>query len=495
MSKKDQGEWTLPDALVWAVVQSVKEWPLVAAFFLAGIVVAQVAGTGWTGGVIIVVVCVGAALFSMEHVSWLSPVAAFGRMSARRRQWAGSPWSDGHARTLGLTYGDRIPRLIKSQETPLPGGAIRETLTFRAPAGMDVGRFEKCTEGLRTWLQGSGGVIVRLSKHDPREVEVISIQGRPLDQVVHAPHLQRVETPEPMPQESERGVRSLPIRMGRSAAGDEVTFDVMADPYHLVMQGQTRSGKSVSTYSLLSQLASCREVRVAGIDPTGLLLAPFFRKGEPWVVMGSSDEQVERYAVLVGSLIEEMNRRLETLHERETVDKLDVFTREMPLLCVVLEEYPGIVQACSSYDATRKPADRVGPAVTGGIARLVAEGAKVGIRVMLLAQRADAAILGGAMRSNFPLRMSLRVDNTDAVRMLHPQAPDALVDESRRFEQGEAIWQEPGAREPIKIRGDLADFGRYSHAVRLYYTPFMDTVPDGVSFAKNSDAMVEDENA
>lgn len=493
MSKKGNDDWSLPDVLVWSVLQVFREWPLVAGSALVGFVLSRLAGLSWTPSLVMLVAFTALGFYFTEKVPALASIAASGHRATRRREWAGSPWSEGHARTLGLIYGDRIPRLVKMTTTPLGGGSFREVITFRVPAGMDVTAFEKRTDGLRTWLQGSGGVIVTRSKVNPREVEVTSVQGRPLDEVEHAPHLVDVST-EPAPASEVVGVRSAYVRMGRSAVGDIVGFDLMRDPYHLVIQGQTRSGKSVATYSLLSQVAAHPEVRVAGIDPTGLLLSPFARNGEPWVVLGSSDEQVERYARLIASLVEEMGRRLEVLHSMETADKLEVFSRDLPLLAVVLEEYPGIVQACTAYDSTRKPAERVGPAVTGGIARLVAEGAKVGIRVMLLAQRADASILGGAMRSNFPLRMSLRVDNNDAVRMLHPQAPEDLVDESRRFEQGEAIWQEPGAREPMKIRGDLADYPRFATFVHRHYMPWLDA-PENLSFATNADVMGEDENA
>lgn len=53
------------------------------------------------------------------------------------------------------------------------------------------------------------------------------------------------------------------------------------------------------------------------------------------------------------------------------------------------------------------------------MARLLAESHKVGHRVILAAQRAEASIVGAAERAQCAGRLSFRVDSADSVKLLH----------------------------------------------------------------------------
>jgi hypothetical protein len=49
------------------------------------------------------------------------------------------------------------------------------------------------------------------------------------------------------------------------------------------------------------------------------------------------------------------------------------------------------------------------------------EGGKVNVRVIMLPQRAEAYDVGGGLlRGQFAYRLTLPVDNVDAVRLVHP---------------------------------------------------------------------------
>ena len=101
---------------------------------------------------------------------------------------------------------------------------------------------------------------------------------------------------------------------------------------------------------------------------------------------------------------------------------------------MVLEEYPGELKQLRDFDAAqdRKRGERLEPTARAAVGRLVAEGAKAGVRVLLLAQRADAEFIDGASRSNFAARVSFRVDNADAVRMLLSRQRPSRSRRSRR---------------------------------------------------------------
>ncbi|WP_205755761.1 hypothetical protein, partial [Bacillus amyloliquefaciens] len=86
------------------------------------------------------------------------------------------------------------------------------------------------------------------------------------------------------------------------------------------------------------------------------------------------------------------------------------------LILLVLEEFPGIIEGAQDFDATNglKPADRYAPRITSLVRQIAAQSAKAGIRMLLLAQRAEASIVGGNARSNFAVKMTLRVDEPES---------------------------------------------------------------------------------
>ncbi|MCW0214395.1 MAG: FtsK/SpoIIIE domain-containing protein [Pseudonocardia sp.] len=203
---------------------------------------------------------------------------------------------------------------------------------------------------------------------------------------------------------------------------------------HAVVQGVTGSGKSWWMYSLLAQLAAPRDVIVCGSDPSGLLFRPF--KGsrhEPFQVSGLAEPM--RHIELAQAVVEEMDRRVTALPEH--LDQIEV-SEALPLLVVVFEEYPGLLRALDQTDP------KLGKQMRSLVSRLLAEGRKSGIRVLLITQRAEANIIGGFERAMCSLRISFRTDNRDAVRLLHP---DAMADEGDRHmtaAPGVALLTSPG---------------------------------------------------
>lgn len=243
-------------------------------------------------------------------------------------------------------------------------------------------------------------------------------------------------------------------------SGEEVSLNLAASNGHLALQGATRSGKSVAAYVLLGGLA--QDVQdgtavIGGLDPSGLLLAPFdTAPGGQFRAVGVSDAGATLAAVQAA--VSEMDERIVQLR-RDRTDKLTP-SAQHPMLVVVLEEYPGLLAWLSSSDLGRKPGDRVTGRVKAAVQRLVQEGAKVGIRVVMIAQRFDAAIIDGAVRSNLALRCTLRVDNADAVKMLHPGATSKGVQRVRAFAPGQAVLEVAGQR-PRLLRFDNASYRDY----------------------------------
>lgn len=252
--------------------------------------------------------------------------------------------------------------------------------------------------------------------------------------------------------------------LGRTSRGQDMALDIAGDPFHLACQGASRSGKSVALMGLLGGYAPASRrgaVIVGGIDPTGLLLAPWAdHPGSEFRALGLSN--LDAVTAALSAAVSEMDRRIAWLMDqgRDKVTTPDDFAA----LFFVLEEYPGLVAALGSADAPLKPGDRRLPMVKAGVQRLIQEGAKAGVRVLLLAQRMDASIVGGSERSNIGTRISLRVDNRDAVAMLHPDADTETVERIRGFAAGYAYVERP-AEAPQIVRFDAVDYAEYRRVV------------------------------
>ncbi|MCX6463785.1 MAG: FtsK/SpoIIIE domain-containing protein [Pseudonocardiales bacterium] len=227
-----------------------------------------------------------------------------------------------------------------------------------------------------------------------------------------------------------------------------------ADLPHLIAQGATRSGKTRWLYGLLGQVAHRADVEVAGIDPSGLTLRPFTgtRHGARQVC-GLAD--LHRVETVLADLVAAMDARLAAMPVHLDVVPLDAAT---PLLLVVLEEYPGLLRALDAADT------KAGKRVRGLVARLLAEGHKAGVRVVLVAQRAEATIVGGAERAQCEGRLSFRTDTVESLRLLHPDADD-LAAEHAAAPPGVALVSWPG-RPLARLRAPhVPSYAEYAAAV------------------------------
>jgi len=246
----------------------------------------------------------------------------------------------------------------------------------------------------------------------------------------------------------------VPILLGADEFGCPVTVD-LATRTHVIVQGRTGSGKSRLAYAILQQLAAAPDVVIAGSDPSSVLLRPFAgSRHARWQVLGND---VGAHADLLDRLVAEMDRRLALIPPRSDVLPL---TSKNRMLVVVLEEWLALLGLVGS---DRKLRERLAIAVR----RLAAEGGKVNVRVLMLPQRAEASEVGGGLlRGQFAYRITLPVDNVDAVRLLHPSAtiPEAEA-HVRAGVPGIALVDAPG-RELGRLRTPwMPDYGAYWDAI------------------------------
>lgn len=162
------------------------------------------------------------------------------------------------------------------------------------------------------------------------------------------------------------------------------------DVTHVLIAGTTGSGKTALARTLLVSLAMHNrqsQVQLVLIDPKtrgfgALSSLPHVLGG----VAGTAEEAMERLRWLVL----EMERR-----DREQVNS--------PALVVAVDELADLLQSG-------------GAAVEAMLTRLAQRGREAGIHVVACTQKPTAALIGGAMKANFPVRLVGAVAGKDEAR-------------------------------------------------------------------------------
>jgi len=256
------------------------------------------------------------------------------------------------------------------------------------------------------------------------------------------------------------------VILGRGEDGATVGH-ALSSAAHIAVQGQNGSGKSLFAYQLLAQAATAPDVLVARSDITGLLL------GRPWdgtrhrQWQATGTAELEAHAVVLERLVAVMDHRLAAMPAGQ--DKLAP-TEDLPLVLVVVEEFPGLLRAAGAQPRPCKGERTLLQRIVGANLRLLSEGRKVAFRVLTLAQRAEAEALGGGYaRDQYALAVSFRVP-ADSLAMLHGDDARPLGAAHQTADPGIAVVSAPG-RPLARIRtpylpGEYAEFCRRIGAAR-----------------------------
>ncbi len=186
-------------------------------------------------------------------------------------------------------------------------------------------------------------------------------------------------------------VPSLSAVLGVEEDGTPLLVRLTApDVAHILIAGTTGSGKTALARSLLTSLAMHNrqtQVQLILIDPKGRGFGPLAQL--PHVlgnVVADSKEAVERLRWVV----DEMERR-----DREQINR--------PLLVVAIDELADLLQTG-------------GAAVEALLTRISQRGREAGIHLVACTQKPTAALIGGAIKANFPVRLVGSVASRDEAR-------------------------------------------------------------------------------
>jgi len=228
------------------------------------------------------------------------------------------------------------------------------------------------------------------------------------------------------------------VPLGLGVSGKPQIADIAQMP-HVLIAGQTGSGKSVCINSWISTLlfrASPDEIRLIMVDPKRVELTPY--NGIPHLltpVIVDPDKVVSALKWAVS----EMERRYKVFAEigAKNISSYNDMAgfQSLPYILIIIDELADIMFF--------SPAE-----VEDSVCRIAQMARAVGIHLILATQRPSVDILTGLIKANIPTRISFAVSSmTDSRVILDSPGAEKLLG------RGDMLYIPPELAKPLRIQG------------------------------------------
>lgn len=220
---------------------------------------------------------------------------------------------------------------------------------------------------------------------------------------------------------------SLEIGMGVDILGNPMKFNLAKAP-HMLVAGQTGSGKSVFLNSMICNLLmnnNPMELEMVLIDPKGTEMQAYSVLPNVEVINNVQDAvktlaslvevMEERYGMFTDATAK-FGRPVRTLDDyMETVENYFYGSKDRKRIVVVIDEVADLM-AC----------DRQG--METSIARLAAKARAAGIHLVLATQRPSRDVITGTIKANLPTRIAFRLPSqVDSKTILDEIGAESLL--------------------------------------------------------------------
>ncbi len=241
------------------------------------------------------------------------------------------------------------------------------------------------------------------------------------------------------------------MALGKDISGEPFAMDLAKAP-HLMIAGQTGSGKSVCINALMASMLFSKtpdELRMILVDPKAVelkmyeniphLLAPVITKPEVAIqaLQWLCYEMDRRTEVLASAKVRNIggfNAKFEAGELPEEVPEEDRGHR-MAFIVVIIDEMADLMMVA-------------GKEIEKNVSRLAAKARAVGIHLVLATQRPSVKVITGNIKANLPTRISFKVaSNVDARTVMDHAGAEKLLG------RGDMLYKAVNAPDPVRLHG------------------------------------------
>lgn len=247
----------------------------------------------------------------------------------------------------------------------------------------------------------------------------------------------------------------ITFALGKDIAGKVITADLGRMP-HLLIAGQTGSGKSVCINDIILSLAyksSPKEVRMILIDPKVVELsmyAPMPHLFCPVVTDAKKAAGALHWAV---KEMEQRYNKMAVFHTRE-IDSYNEHQQNeedrWPRLVIIIDELAELMLVASKD-------------IEESICRIAQLGRACGIHLIVATQRPSVDVITGLIKANIPSRIAFAVSNaTDSRVILDTGGAEQLIG------NGDMLFHANGARKARRIQGAYVSEGEVDNVMTFF---------------------------
>lgn len=249
----------------------------------------------------------------------------------------------------------------------------------------------------------------------------------------------------------------LSFAIGKDISGGEVLGKLNKMP-HLMIAGQTGSGKSVMINTLLTSLLyrnSPSEMKLILVDPKQVemapyediphLLTPVITEPEKTIsaLKWAVNEMERRYKLLAGEKLRDIasyNKKIQKGAQKISVEDEDGNVQQvedgaMPYIVIVIDELADLMMVAARD-------------VEALIVRLAQKARAVGIHLVLATQRPSVNVITGLIKANIPARIAFTVASQIDSRTILDQ-----IGAEKLLGQGDMLLLTPDMSKPKRIQG------------------------------------------
>ena len=281
---------------------------------------------------------------------------------------------------------------INSSLSNIIEGATVTIYEIKLPPGIKLSKLKNLANDLELNLPASHVRIVPIPDNSTIGIEIPSVVRKtiPFEDLLCA-----------------QNTHKIPFFLGKDILGNVVSIDVAKTP-HLLIGGATGSGKSVCINNLICSIVSrCspHEVKMVLVDPKRVELSIYNRIPH---LIGNVVTEVDDAIDMLDGLINEMNRRYETLEQWgcRNIEEYNAKTiNRFKYIVLIMDEFADFMANAQAEIEPR-------------IARLTAMARAVGIHLVLATQRPSADVVTGLIKANIPSRIAFQVSSAINSRII-----------------------------------------------------------------------------